>query len=443
MPRRLVLSGLFATACLTGCSSDPDPRPLGTDQFYRRDDRGGAITPGPRVTPGPTDNEVPPVVSPNGVPTREIPVITPPSKAAIDITTDQVKTVTPTTLSADAGNAPKSTPVTYEVGQYISIGAIIAEVNGTPVYADDVVRSVAPILAAQAKDLDESGFRKLSTTEINRQVNDMIGAEVAYAAADRNTTSEDKRIAEARTQMWRDKLKTESKGSMEEVRKRFREQGQTYDEVAKEEYRRNLVRVFYAKKLLPRVQVTADDMRRYYDRYRDNQFTQHETLTFRLIKITAQAMGSDALARKKVDELAVRANRGEDFATIAGEVNHDPSLLRNKGLTGPIDKGAFRLEKVEAALLAVNPGDTTPVVEEGGAYYLAHLEGRTKGRVAPFEENDVQRQVYDTLQKEQLANMRREFEGRLVKDAVVAKNDSIFSTAVSMAMQNYPKWHRQ
>jgi parvulin-like peptidyl-prolyl isomerase len=229
---------------------------------------------------------------------------------------------------------------------------------------------------------------------------------------------------------------------MEEVRKRFRDQGQTYDEAAKEEYRRNLVRVFYAKKLVPRVQVTADDMRRYYDRNLDSQFTQHDTLTFRVIKITTQAMGSDALARKKADELAARANRGEDFATIAGEINHDPMLLRAKGLTGPIDRGAYKLEKVEAALLAINPGDSTPVVTDVGGYYIAHLEARTRGRVEPFEENSVQRRVYETLQREQLARMRRDFEGQLLKDAVVAKNDSIFATAVSMAMQNYPKWHR-
>ncbi|MGC4033145.1 MAG: peptidyl-prolyl cis-trans isomerase [Tepidisphaeraceae bacterium] len=435
MSRRLVAAAALTVVTLAGCSSEPDPRPLGTDQFYRRDDRGGAILPGPRAPESPTVNPRPadPTQTPaagNAAPTAE----------SLQFVTQQVKPVVPTTLPAE-GEAKTPKPINYEVGQYVSVGAIIAEVNGSPIYADDVVRSIAPLLAARAKDLEEQPFRSLASTEINRQVDDMIRAEVAYAAADRNTTAEDKTMAERITQQWRDRLKTESKGSMEEVRRKFRDQGQTYDEAAKEQYRRNLVRVFYSKKLFPRIQVTADDMRRYYDTNKDSEFTQHDRLTFRLIKITATAMGSDDAARKKIDELAARAKRGEDFATIAGEINNDAMLLKNKGLIGPVDRNAFKVDKVEQALWAINAGEVTPVIQDGSDYYLAKLETKSLGRIAGFDEAAVQSKVLETLRSEQFARMRRDLENQLRQDSVVAKNEQVFSTTLSMAMQNYPKWH--
>lgn len=439
MERRLVASlGLTALVAFTGCSSDPEPRQLGSDQFYRRDDRGGAITPGPRVSDQPLGAPKPASAEQPAAST-----VDKPSDDALQFVGKQVKPTVPTTTLSPEEAAPAKKFATFEVGQYVSIGAIIAEVNGAPIYADDVVRSIAPLLAARAKDLDEQPFRSLASSEINRQVDEMIRNEVAFAAADRNTSADDKEMAERITQQWRDRLKTENKGSIEEVRRKFREQGQTYDEAAKAEYRRNLVRVFYSKKLFPRIQVTADDLRRYYEQNKDSQFTQHDTLTFRLIKITPQAMGSDEAAKKKIDELAARVARGEDFATIAGETNNDPILLRNKGLTGPIDRGAYRYDDIESALWKLNAGETTPVMNVDGAYYLAQLEKKTSGRTQAFEETAVQSKMMEALRGEQFGKMRRDLEAQLSRESVVAKNESVYATTLAMAMQNYSRWHNE
>ena len=439
MDRRLALSlGLLTATLVAGCSSDPEPRPLGSDAFYRRDDRGGAIQPGPRVPPTPAEQQAGKRVE--GTPGADTPAA--PAPDALAFVTNQVKSTTPATQPTSA-QGQSARPVNYEVGQYVSVGAIVAEVNGTPIYADNVIRAVSPLLAARAKDLAQQPFRSLASSEINRQVDDMIRAEVAYASADRNTSADDKQTAERITQQWRDRLKTENKGSMEEVRRKFREQGTSYDEAAKEEFRRNLVRVYYTKKLFPRIQVTADDLRRYYDQNKDAMFTQHDTLTFRLIKISPAAMGSDELAQKKVNDLLARANRGEDFATMAGEINHDPILLRNKGLTGPIDRGAFRIDDVENALWKLQVGETTPVIRNGKDYYLARLESKTVGRTQSFEENAVQAKMLETLRSDQFAKMRRDMESQLRKDSVVARNESTYATTVEMAMQNYPRWHAE
>ena len=338
--------------------------------------------------------------------------------------------------------APTTVPASaFAVGQYVSVGAIIAEVNGTPIYADDVLRAIAPLLAARAKDVDESDFRGLAANEIGRQVEEMIRNEAEFAAADRNTSAEDKQVAEKLTQQWRDKLKTDNKGSIEEVRRQFREQGRTYDEMAKEQYRTNLTRVYFHKKLVPRIQVTAADVRHYYDENRDALFTVRDNITFHLIKITPAATGSDAAARAKIEGLAEKARRGEEFATLAGRTNDDPLLLKNKGLVGPIDRGAFVLDEVESALWKLNPGDTTPVLQVNGNYYVAQLDAKKLGRVMGFEEDAVQKKIFDTLQGRQLNRLRQDMFTKLQGESVTTRNRETYTTTLAMAMQSYPTWH--
>jgi len=413
----MLLVGLAAT----GCASEPDAKPLGADQFYRPVDRAGAIVPGAQPAAAP-----PPVTAAGGV-SQE-------SAKQLDFVSTQIKpSATQPTTSA--------TPAAWAPGQYTPLGGVIAEVNGNPIYADDILRQVSSILSARAKDLDIQAFRNLAGSEINRQVDEEIRAQVEFAAAERNVSAEEKTLAENITMQWRDKLITDSKGSIEEARRRVREdQGRSLDDLAKEQYRVNLVRVYYTKKLFPRIQVTADDLRRYYEKNKDAFFTERDNITFRLIKITSKDLGTSAAAEAKVNELSARAARGEDFATIAGEINNDPMLLRTKGLTGPIDRGAFKLEAVETALWKLNPGAVTPVVRIDDDFYIARLDEKKLGRVKAFEEDDVQRRMLETLRGEQFTTMRRDMETQLRKDSVVSKNQQMFATAVDMAVANYPKW---
>jgi len=138
--------------------------------------------------------------------------------------------------------------------------------------------------------------------------------------------------------------------------------------------------------------------------------------------------------------LRSRAARGEDFSTIAGEINHDAMLLKTKGLTGPIDRGAYKLEEVEKALWATTPGELTQVIRVGDDFYVARLEAKKIGRIKAFEEDDVQRRMLETLRGEQFTAMRRDMEATLRKESVVSKNQPMFATAVDMAVQNYARW---
>lgn len=412
-------------AGLVGCSSDPAPRPLAAEQFTRPTDQGGALPPGPAPKPAPKTG--------TSAVDQE--------RAAEDYSVVAQHVRAPKPIPDAPATQPTTTPAAALLvpGQFLTVGGVIAQVNRTPIYADAVLREIAPALAGRAKDLDQAKFKVAAQQEIARQVDDMIRAEVEYAAADRNTNQEDKKLAERMTEVWRDSEITKHKGSVEEARAAYRALGGSFDDAAKERYRIELVRLYYRKKLMPRVQISAGDMRAYYEKNKDAMFTERASATFRLIKVTTADTGSNAAAKAKIQELADRARKGEDFETLA-ENNKDPNLLRAKGLVGPIDKGAYVLEAVENAIWKLNPGEVTPVVAVGDDYYLARLESKKTGRVMAFEEDVVQRKIGDALRGEQFQKMRKDMDTQLRKESVVSKNPDMFNATLDMAMQNYARW---
>ncbi len=425
MLRHFTLSLVCASVLglVVGCQSDPEPRPLGADQFYRPTDRGGALPPGPKPTPEP------PAPQPTLAQQQQA--------EAFRVVAAQVKSpaTQPTTAPANVQ--------AFAQGQFINLGGVIAQVNGNPIYANEVLRTIAPVLAGRAKDLELPAFQQAAGQEINRQVDDMIRAEVEFAAADQNTGGEDKQNADRMTEGWRDRMITDNKGSIEEARRAFREQGRSFDDAAREQYRISLVRVYYSKKLFPRIQVSAEDMRRYYEKNRDAQFTDRDNATFRLIKVTAKDAGSDAAAKAKIDEIHAKATKGEDFVQLATDFNQDAFLKKNQGLLGPFDRGAYVVDEIDKAIWKLNPGELTPIIKVQDAYYFARLEEKKLGRVKAFEEDEVQKKMNDAIRGEQFSKMRREMETQLRKESVVTKNPEMYQNTLDMAVQNYPKWREQ
>jgi parvulin-like peptidyl-prolyl isomerase len=433
MSRPLLAAAVFGVSIsILGCSGEPEARPLGADQFYRQNDQGGALPPEPtRLTRDPVTPRPQPVS-----PTAEASAIE--DQAFVAGQVKPIQPADPATAPAPTVSAPAKPPE-IPTNQFFNIGGVIAEVNGNPIYADTVFRTLTPILASRAKEQDKRTFQQTAVKEIQRQVDEMIRNEVEYASANRNTTAEEKKQANMATEAWRTRVITSHKGSIEAARAAFREQGRTFDEAAREQDRINLVRVYYSKKLLPRIQITAADMREFYEKNRDTLFTEKDNLTFRLIKIGIKETGSDAAAKAKIDGLAARAARGEDFREIAGSVN-DPTLLKQAGLIGPIQRNAFVVEEVEKALWNLEAGQLTPVIKYQDAYYLAQLDNKKLGRTKAFEEDEVQRKMQESIRGEQFTAMRKEMEATLRKESVIAKNIDMYRNTLEMAMQNYDTW---
>src|SRR5262249_15152676 len=153
-----------------------------------------------------------------------------------------------------------------------------------PIYAEKVLAKIDAALAAKAKskELDLRGFRKYAENLIRRQLRDDIALELEIAAALRNTTDEEQQQAKALTMVWRIQQITKAGGPLA-VTKRLSldNDGVDFDQKVEEQYRRYLVIIYFQRRVEPRVQISGDDMRAYYDRNLEKLYTEKAGVRFR------------------------------------------------------------------------------------------------------------------------------------------------------------------
>jgi parvulin-like peptidyl-prolyl isomerase len=344
--------------------------------------------------------------------------------------------VTTSTPSSSSQSTPsKAPPANIPAGQSILVGAVVANVNGTPIYAHDLLRQVTPVLRPRAKDLDENAFRKLATQELTRQRDSLIRDELVYAAALRNTTLDEQDRAKFITNMIFERFVSEAGGSREVARQRMREQGQDFDEMIKQEYRRALVSIYYRKRVFPRANISVEEMRQFYIRNRESRFTEQPALAFRMIRLDPKEIGDPALARTRATEARDRARAGESFEQLARDMNREPFLVERGGLIGPISRGSFRFPGVEKIAWETPVGQVSDIIEDEGLLFLVLPTERKEGRVASFDEPAVQEQIEQAIREVRMLEVQEREQQRLRAEALITAEPAMLEPAIDMAMQ--------
>ncbi len=348
--------------------------------------------------------------------------------------------------SQPATQSVNKPPYQFPAGQFQLIGSVVAEVNGTPIYANKVLGLISKPLMQKARELDSDKYRLFAMGLIQNQIQELINDEVLFAAAQRALSEDDRKIVDGMTLQWRLQQITQAGGSVQIARSKALADGDDFDELARQQFRRNMIEIYRYRKLTPRIQVTINDLRRYYDKHLEDEFTFHQAARFRLLEVNVRKSGTREAALAKITELYRKATTGvEDFVVMCGNQNDDAALSKTKGDLGMRDKGSLpaAFEKVEAEIWKLQPGQITSVIDNGGAFYLARLEEVRAGKVRPFNEQpsaertSVQEEIKSKLQKEQFRDLSIDIDQRLRKEAIVRTDLDMMNLCLDMAMQRY------
>jgi hypothetical protein len=436
---RVVLVSM-SLAALSGCAKEPRPQPLSrvlltpaprSDKTVTIDplsaaDQPGALVPARREALKPLTETAPQEVSSTAIENVNVPGAAPQEIAA----------------TMPASTQPATTNVSASSGQYLTLGGVVMEVNGTPIYANQVLRIIEPNLALRAKELPEQQFRLLAERHINDVLKGLQDLQLGYAAAERNLDQKDKDLADGLTMQWRQRQITAAGGSEEVARRNAAARGEDFDELVQQQYRNWMRRIYYDKRVTPRIQPTAADIRAYYDQNYQREFSTPESARFRLIKIDPAKSGGDReAARKRIEELRNRiAKAGESFDALARSANDDTRMRASGGDVGVIQRGAFAIEPVEKAVWETPIGEVTPVVETPNAFYIALVEEKTPGTVQPFDDEEVQKRIHDILTSRDFNRMVEQIHQNLRNNAAVRSDSEMRAIPLEMVMQNYAKW---
>ena len=354
----------------------------------------------------------------NGGPPRDAPAVPPPA-----------------TRPRDPAAAPDTT------GGYQLIGTVLAEVSDSPIFADKVLKTIDKVLAAQAARLDEPAFRRVAAETIDKQIREYVNSELEFAMALKRLDARDRELARLATIRWREEQVTRAGGSLEVARQRAAAAGYDFDELADDQYRWNMRKLYYQKYEYPKIHVSADDMRRYYQEHRQREFTSVDRARFRVIKVDKRKSGGRQEALGEISRLLDRARSGgKDFAELAAEDNDEEAFKRPP--PQPFERGSFVVKEVEDAAWNLQPGQISDPVETPDAFFIVKLEEKQPGGVRPFEEPDVQRKIEAALRKRQFDELQLSVQQSLMRDAIIRYHPRMIELAVGMAMQKYRYWRQ-
>jgi hypothetical protein len=460
---------LSLAICGGGCNpfDREEARPLTADAFVQQrvegrvnpepiDQPGQVIVGGVRA-PAEDENARP---APQGRPVRNANEISPTvrqsvrapgdptnGRATAAATTPKQPTRTPgaTTREAAAPAKPRAAGAVDPSGQYVIFGTVLAQVNNRPIYAHKLLAVLDSALRAEAQRFDERQFKPIAAELIRKEIRTQQQNELVFALAEKSLDAREKMVAEALTAQWQNEEITKAGGSIELARRRWADDGWDFDDRLDYQYRVNMTRVFYQRRVFPLVHVTASDIRHYYEQNKATEFTRPARAKFRVIKIDPRQLklpGGASEAKKYVTDVRAKAVANANFEQLARELN-DPALKASGGLIGAdgwLERGSYVAEKVEAAAWALKPGEVTDVIEERGAFYVAKLEDKQDAVGRDFEDPQVQQAIIETLRAQQFKQLQEQRQEKLLKDAVIQEHPQMMQVALDMAMQRYAAW---
>lgn len=123
--------------------------------------------------------------------------------------------------------------------------------------------------------------------------------------------------------------------------------------------------------------------------------------------------GADkAESRKKLERLAGMVAKGSDFSSLARSQSDDPGSKSKGGDLGWVKRGQM-LEKFEAALFELKPGQVSEPVETEFGWHLIKLDELRAARVKPFEDAQVQGELTRLYQQRDAERRYREMLDKL------------------------------
>ncbi len=454
MRKKLIVLALL----LSGCGGENSPQTLNSDAFYRRrtiepNSAGGGV----RTRVGPVDEAG--TVEAINRKTGDGDSVDGISDTVTDASTKTTRVPPARPLVWAPPVNSTTTPTTLPTGQYMIVGTVLADVDGAPIFANQVLDAIDNALAARARELNdpvrkgkpftpeeiknnETAFRSFAIDQIKKEVEAEVRNELVYRAAQRSLNDNDRKLVDGLTTKWRQDEIIAAGGSVELARRRAKADGREFEQNIDDKHRWYMTQVYYEKKVIPLIVVTADMMRAYYDKNKAALFTDKTAARFRIVKIKVSEVGDSTRAKTRAREWQEKLAGGEDFAKFAREFNTDSNLRLHDGLPmeGMIDRGAFAIKPVEDAAWALEQGQVSNVIEVGDYLYIVKLEQKTVGRTKPFDSEEVQDQISRTMRSEQFRVLREREETKLKQNAILRTDEGSIRLALGMAMQRYQQW---
>ncbi len=324
--------------------------------------------------------------------------------------------------------------VDARVGQRVVVDSLIGQVNGRPIYADEVLAPIMDRLQAEYLELPYPTFQQRLITLVMDQLNAVVLNELIVAEARAGLSSDEQTGLLGIMSTIREEAVGKRGGVLREAeRQLLEEEGKTIDEYLESEQQKLLIGELLQRRVSPRSIVTWRDIERSY-RKRIREFQPDATVT--LGRIRVRTAGNEPSIELWQNELA----QGEPFDVVAAQAGMPDAGIWE---TFRLPKGGFAdmeiAEFYKQHLDGLGPGDTSPPFERGSWTYWVSVIEVTRPETKNLDDAEVQQRLQRDLAAQHQGEAEGEFIQQVLKRGIFDDIQLMSQRAVLIAASRFPE----
>ena len=311
--------------------------------------------------------------------------------------------------------------IAYAEDQPFSMTDVIAEVNGEPILAHEVLDRYAPQLAQAKQTLKPEQIRKAQLEMIKKDLPNVVDQTLMVDAIKTNMKAEQLKSVEAQMDKYFEGeverlMKSTSTGSPTELEALLQQQGTSLVTLRKNFGDRQLAGQYMRTKMGTEPTASREEMRARYELDIET-FTEASEVKWQQIDVAYDAQGGVEGAEAAAQKLLKQIRSGAITFDAAAHDKSDSPLAKNGGHSDWTNPESLADADVKSALTRLDLNEVSDVIPTKTACLIVMVTGRHEARVLPF--NDVQKELHNRIVKDKKEVIGEEVIQTLKKNAVI------------------------
>ncbi len=307
--------------------------------------------------------------------------------------------------------------------QPLGLTDVIADVNGEPILAHEVLDRYAQQLAEGKKQMKPEQFRITQLELIKRDLPGIIEQTLMVDSVKQNMKPEQLTSIEAQIDKFFEQgeverlMKVTGTGSPTELESALQSQGQSLVNIRKHFGDRQLASQFMRTKMGAEPTASREEMLARYEQDKASSFTEAEEIKWQQIDVSYDTHGGTDGGEAAAQKLLKQIHSGAITFDEAAHTKSDSALASKGGHWDWTQPSSLADADVKAALLSLDVNAVSEVIPTQTACIIVMVTGRHEARVIPF--NEVQTQLHDRIVKDKKIAIGAEVLKKLMAEGVV------------------------
>lgn len=292
--------------------------------------------------------------------------------------------------------------ISYSEQEPIKMTDVIAEVNGEPILAHEVLDRYAPQLAQAKQSMRPEQIRKAQMEMIKKDLPNVVDQTLMVDAIKTNMKPEQLKSVETQMDKYFEGeverlMKTTSAGSPTELEALLQQQGMSLVTLRKNFGDRQLAGQYMRTKMGTEPTASREEMRLRYEQD-VKSFTEASEVKWQQIDISYEAHGGVEAAEAAAQKLLQQIRGGAIAFDAAAHDQSDSPLAKSGGHSDWTNPESLADADVKSALMSMELNEVSEVIPTKSACLIVMVTGRHEARVIPF--NDVQKDLHERIVKD-------------------------------------------